>query len=155
MGTPTPAIPVCSKIENINNDGLYWQMTQESGNKFLNYNGGHFMGQAADDWWYTPGINLTAGQSYQVSFKTKNISGTPQVIEVKCGASNTAASMSNVVFSRVTTGTYTSWVTHTANYTATFTGKHYFGWHITTAANGYILQLDDVAIITAPVVCNT
>ena len=67
-----PGLPECIEIENVNNDDKIWgtQATTAgiTGN-IMRY--GYSYDNAANDWFYTRKVNLTAGSSYNTSLKTQ------------------------------------------------------------------------------------
>ncbi|RYY72793.1 MAG: hypothetical protein EOO52_20350 [Gammaproteobacteria bacterium] len=66
----TPAIPNCTSVENVNADAYTWETatapTGYTGNVLrIHWNSA----MAMNDWFYTAGLNLTAGKSYVISYK--------------------------------------------------------------------------------------
>jgi|GEM_PF-5153343 hypothetical protein len=146
-----PALPVGWSIENTNGDANYWKTITGYANSapnsmYISYNSS----LAMNDWFFTPAINLPAGQ-YKISFVYKN-SGTsfPEKLELKWGTAANSASMTLgrlFVDSNVASSTFLSAM---APVTVTTPGIYYFGWHGYSAANMYYISVDDISITTFP-----
>ncbi len=150
-GVTAPAIPNCTVVEDVNTDSYTWKTYNGNASSTPNalqysYNSS----SAADDWWFTPGINLTSGSAYEITFKYRVQSATyPEKLEVKVGGTATAASMTGTALWSETNATNTTYQTVTVNYTPTTTGPAYFGWHVFSDPDQYNLYIDDVAITAA------
>lgn len=147
------AIPGCSTVQDVNADNKTWAIQTSStyassGNNSLRYPYGS---STANDWWFTPGINMVAGNMYKVTFAYRAYgSNYPEALEVKTGTAQSAAGMSgNVLFSNsaITNSTFQ---TATVTYTPTTTGVQYFGWHATSTTSGFYLYVDDISITLLP-----
>jgi len=148
----TPAIPACTAVQNAGT-GNNWATASNPGNGFttivLRYS--YNLSNAANAWFYTQGINMTAGSTYQISYKYGNNSSTSytEKLKVSYGTSPEAASM--------TTELANYPAIHDAilhNETITFvapsTGVFYFGFNCYSIANQDKLYLDDISVILAP-----
>jgi len=144
--------PSCTAIEDVNNDTKTWAVNTSSGvssSNALRYT--YSSSVAANDWWITPGINVTAGETYKISFVYKgNSASNAERLEVKTGTSQNAGSMTGAAIYSNSAILNTSFETATINYVATTTGVQYFGWHAISAANQYYLYIDDVSIVHVP-----
>lgn len=122
----------------------------KTGQVSLRINGG--FGALHDDWYFTNGLELEAGVTYQVKFwyRTQNLGNPPHQIEVKWGNSPTPAGMTSApIFYNATmtqTTTYTQ-VTCTS-FTPATTGIYHVGWHDFTSgvAASHYLVMDDITI---------
>lgn len=107
--------------------------------------------QANDEWLISPPLQLSAGQSYNVSFWYKvaiyNDNGIPthEKMEVKWGNDNTPSALIETIFQSdsIFTETYTQ---HSAQITPTSNGTYYIGFHAYSDALQYILFLDWVEV---------
>ena len=88
----------------------------------------------ADDWLVSPGIALTQGSTYTITFKGHNRqSDKPEVYTLLAGSKPEAAALTDTVAPTVT---FTAVETeeYTTTYRAPSTGVYYFGFHCTSPA---------------------
>jgi hypothetical protein len=155
-GVTAPTLPCGITVLNVNNDSGVWANNSSSNGNTApnamryNYNSTN----AADDWFFTNGITMTVGQSYQLQFKYKSGSTTyTEALEVKVGNAATVAAQTTTVFSN-TSIQNTSYVTTTAGSTAgqvllftpTTTGLYYFGFHAISIPDQLYLYVDDLQV---------
>ncbi len=146
-------IPGCTLVQDVNADGKTWAIQTSSsyansGSNSLRYPYGS---STANDWWFTPGINLIAGNTYKITFAYRAYgSSYPEALEVRTGTSQSATAMSGSALFSNNAITNSTFQTATVTYTATATGVQYFGWHATSATSGFYLYIDDVAITSLP-----
>jgi hypothetical protein len=148
----TPALPTCTSAVN-SGSGNTWVTYSPGATGFtgnvLNYT--YNLTNAANTWFFTQGINLTAGTAYRIQYKYGNNGGTtyPEKLKVAYGTSATSASMTNPL---VDNGNITN--TTAANAFADFvpatTGVYYFGFQAYSDANMNRLYVDDINIDVAP-----
>ena len=144
--------PCGSQVLDANNDGYTWGITTAYANSLPNalayvYNDNdNTIG--GNDWFFTPGLSLRAGYTYQLQFKYAAYdSGYPEGLEVKYGTAATVAGQTSLLFSNsnivndtfVTTGQIPT-ITPTAN------GIYYIGFHATSAPDEYALLVDDIQV---------
>lgn len=134
-----PLLPAGWTVEDLNGDGYYWQ----------NYD--YYMGisynpyEAMNDWFFTPGINLTAGVTYRLSFYyAAEDQDFPEKLEVKIGLGNNAAAMTSEAIFSNTNITNTSFEEAVCEITPSTTDIYYIGWHGFSAADRYYLYVDDI-----------
>lgn len=146
----TPALPSCWTVIDANNDGTKWltsTSTAKTGTKQaqIGYN------TNMNDWLISPGIQMTAGVSYDVSFWYRAYNTTSgEELELMWGNAPTVAAMSNVspVFNvNILSTTYTE---AKRTVTPTTSGIYYFGWHGKTPGNRWYIYLDDIRIEETP-----
>ncbi|HET9505577.1 MAG TPA: fibronectin type III domain-containing protein [Hymenobacter sp.] len=154
-GVTAPALPCGITVINTNNDTGVWVNNSGNGNTAPNamrYN--YSSTNAADDWFFTNGITMTVGQSYQLQFKYKTASTFyNEGLEVKVGNAATVAAQTTTVFSN-TAIQGTSYVTTTAGtgpgqvvlFTPTTSGVYYFGFHAISISNQLNLFVDDLQV---------
>ncbi|MFA4852601.1 MAG: choice-of-anchor J domain-containing protein, partial [Bacteroidales bacterium] len=134
-------------IEDVNNDGYKWNIVSTGGNTGpycaqYSYNSA----SAADDWLITKCISLQASKTYHVSYWYKVQSATyPESFMVHIGNSSSSASLTTMLADHpnLTNVTYTH---GGADFTVSSTGVYYIGFHCNSAADKYILFLDDINI---------
>lgn len=156
-----PATPPCITVQNVNaattwtgftNTGTPPIQTASSGTKSMRYNWD--AATPGNDWFFTNGINLSAGTRYQISFKYKSSDGPTYTerLAVYAGTSNNAASMgSTALFSNqsITTALADQFALGTGEFTPTSSGVYYFGFHCTSVADQAFLYVDDVEVKVA------
>lgn len=143
-----PALPDCTRIQNTGS-GSNWETTYgDSGYGFdgyvLRYNAN---GSDAAAWFYTQGIQLTAGAEYTISYKYGNNSSDnyTENLQVLYGTAPTASAMTSEIADHpgINTGTAT---TNEVNFTPETTGTYYFGFQAYSTANQYQLFLDNIMV---------
>ena len=144
----TPALPTCTTNQNVGT-GNNWGTVASPGYGFTtnaliySYN----TSNAANVWFYTAGINLTAGTNYKISFDYGNNSTTyaPEKLKVAFGTSAVATAMTtqivdlpNINQAALQSGTYT--------FTVPTTGVYYFGFNCYSDADKFYLYVDNIAV---------
>lgn len=104
----------------------------------------------ANTWFFTNGLNLTAGTSYTVEYKYGQRSDAfPENLKVAFGTAKTGAAMTNVIADHF----YISDVlihneVHT--FTPTTSGVYYVGFHAYSDADMWNLYVDDIEVYVTP-----
>ncbi len=141
------------------------QATANSGTKAMMYLYSNAAGVAgnADDWVFSPGFNMNAGQTYNISLQYRvgnDANATyPEKFEVRWGTSQTVAGMpiTNQLFTTPLAGatniTYAA--TTPMSITPTTTGPIYIGIFVNSVRDQYFLNIDDFSITTTPVCATT
>ncbi|MBK1895725.1 T9SS type A sorting domain-containing protein [Chryseobacterium paridis] len=150
----TPALPACTSLENAGT-GNNWTTYSSAGGSFntkvLNYT--YNSTNAANAWFYTQGINLTAGTSYRIKYIYGNASGTtyPEKLKVAYGTSASSAAMTTVLadYPNVTNGTTA--ISEIIDFIPTATGVYYFGFNAYSTADQNRLYVDNININVTPV----
>jgi len=149
----TPALPGCTSNVNVGT-GNNWTTADAPtdcpgfSTKVLRYawNGSN----AANTWFFTQGLNLTAGTQYTISYKYGNNTLTTytEKLKVAFGTSATAAAMINPIADYPTINDK---IAHTVsiNFTVPTTGVYYFGFNAYSIANQYYLYVDDINVSNA------
>jgi len=147
-----PGLPECTSIQNVGTGNL-WNTINAPGSGFnsktlrYSWNGTN----AANVWFYTRGVNLTAGTSYRISYRYGNNSASTYTerLKVSYGTASNAAAMTNQLANHsAVTGasaisTYTDFVPAT-------TGVYYFGFNAYSIANQDQLYVDDISVTVSP-----
>ncbi|PJJ67952.1 fibronectin type III domain-containing protein [Chryseobacterium geocarposphaerae] len=148
----TPALPGCTYNVNAGT-GNNWTTADAPtdcpglSTKVLRY--AWNSSNAANTWFFTQGLNLTAGTQYTISYKYGNNSTTyVEKLKVAFGTSATAAAMVNAIADYPSINDKTA---HTAsvNFTVPTTGIYYFGFNAYSTANQYYLYVDDISVNNA------
>lgn len=148
-----PALPACTATENAGT-GNNWQTYSPSSGSFntkvLNYI--YNSTNAANAWFFTRGINLTAGTSYRIKYIYGNASGTtyPEKMKVAYGTAAASASMTTVLadYPSITNGTTA--VAEMIDFIPPASGVYYFGFNAYSDADMNRLYVDNISIDLAP-----
>lgn len=150
-----PAMPACGIVAN-GGTGNNWTTsatpTDSPGfnSQVLRY--AYHSTQAADAWFFTQGINMTAGTTYYISYKYGNNSTfyeEKMKVAVGNGASPSAMLPANggtqiADYPSIMTGQAVS--VNNLTFTPTTSGVYYVGFHAYSDANEYYLYLDDIQV---------
>ncbi len=104
----------------------------------------------ADDWFFTVGINLTAGESYDFSYWyiTDGNSGWTEVSSW-VGTAQDAASMTDSL-TGIANSTITSYEELRGTFVAPSTGVYYFGIHVIADGSPWYITFDDLSVDLTP-----
>jgi hypothetical protein len=148
-----PLLPECTTVENLG-QGNTWETADGTGlgwgSKMLNY-AWHGL-YDADTWFYTKGINLTAGTSYRISYRygnTDNIGLFYENLEVAYGTDNNVAAMTMPLADHPDINTGTA-VSNFVDFIPPVSGVYYFGFHAYSEADQDRLFLDDISVTLSP-----
>lgn len=171
----TPGMPTCTSVQDVNgSSGVFWfgtgggawetyQDTDPAtvvspSHSLLYFWDGIDMTRPADDWFFTQGLNLTAGTSYRLTFYYKALDGItyPEGLEVKYGTAASAATMtSGTLFTNGNinlTSLDTPFDSARVDFTPSATGVYYIGFHANSAADRWGILVDDISVKVAPLV---
>ena len=105
---------------------------------------------AANDWIFTPPLNLVAGENYRVRFWYRARSATyAEKLEVKWGATASAAGMTSAAIftnSNIINTAYAEGIS--SNFVAAISGIQYIGFRVFSDLDKYDLYIDDITIET-------
>lgn len=104
-----------------------------------------------NDWFFTPAITLTAGQSYRFRFYyiTDGYSGWTE-LSAAYGTSASGSSMTNVVGTPVAGAMNTSYMKYEGVISPSTTGDYYFGINCLSNFNPAYLSIDDISVDSLP-----
>lgn len=146
-----PALPLCTSQQNAGT-GNNWSVANNPGSTFTNntlqylYN----TNNAANVWFFTQAVNLTAGTSYRLTFKYGNNSTTyTEKLKVKFGLSPTANDMTDSITDLPSIKLSGSAIS-TTDFTPSATGAYYLGFQAYSAADQYNLYVDDILLTVTP-----
>ncbi|MDP3829936.1 MAG: YCF48-related protein [Ignavibacteriaceae bacterium] len=155
-GIISPALPDGWFVENTNGDGAWMNSgigTPRSVPNAMTYD---FHGaSAADDWFFSPGLNLTAGVTYEVTFYySAGQNFFPEKLEVKWGPTQNSAGMTSSAIFDNNNINNTAYVKGTGEFTPGSSGSYYIGWHCYSAAFQDYVFVDDISIRVKPTATN-
>jgi hypothetical protein len=146
----TPAIPECTTIQNAGT-GNNWNTINNPGagftSKTLRY---QYSGNTANAWWFTRGLNLTAGVSYTITYRYGNsYTFYTEKLKVSYGTANNAAAMTTVIADHPTVNQAAP-QTNIVTFTPSTTGVHYIGFQSYSAPWMDNLYVDDISVEVTP-----
>ena len=143
-----PNFPSCLTVENANSDSYTWQTTSavhlsSPNSAAIRFNSSLDM----DDWFFTQGLSLTGGTTYEVSFVYKAQSSSyPESLAVDWGTDASSTAMSGTPIFDSTNIINTSWEIGHATFTPSSTGTYYVGFHGHSVKDMYYLFVDDIQV---------
>lgn len=151
-----PAAPVCTVFQNAglgNNWASYNFATATFG-----FNAGNTLRyaynstNAGNAWFYTVGLALTGGTTYQLTFRSgSSNTDFTEKLKVAYGTSAVNTAMTNILADYPDVDHATSSI-KTISFTPATTGTYYIGFNAYSAADQAYLYLDDVAVTLPPTV---
>ena len=144
----SPDFPDCMTVENTNGDSKYWQTStthnSAPNSAKISYNGS----EAMDDWFFTQGLNLTGGVTYEVTFVYKCFSSNyPEKLAVHWGSSANSSAMSGSAIFDNNNITNTTWAVGSGTFNPSTSGVYYIGFHGYSDADQYYLYVDDIQVV--------
>lgn len=148
-----PAIPACHTVQNAGT-GNNW-VTYTLANPTFGFSAGKTLRysynttNAANAWFYTQGMNLTAGTKYMIRFRVGSSDvGYQEKMKLAAGTSPINTAMTEIA--DYVTITQAGSTLETAYFTPTTSGTYYFGFNAHSDADMAYLYLDDISIDAAP-----
>ncbi len=143
-----PDFPFCMTVENTNGDAYTWETSTDGlsapNAAKIRYNSN----EAMDDWFFTRGLNLTAGVTYEVSFAYRAASSSfPEKLAVDWGNLPASTAMSGTSIFDNSNVSNTSWFIGTGTFTPTTTETYYIGFHGYSDADQFNLYVDDIKVV--------
>lgn len=112
----------------------------------------YHVSNAANAWFFTAGVNMTAGYTYRIEFQQRVTSATyTEKLKVTIGNAQTVASQTTTLYDNnsLTNTTYSNRVS--SDFIPSSSGTYYFGFQCYSAADMYDLHIDNIrAYETAP-----
>jgi hypothetical protein len=122
-----------------------------AGNKAMIYE--YHATNAANAWMISPGLSMTGGTSYAITFYYRIRSATyPEKMKVTVGNAATVAAQTTTLWDNNGGASLTvaSYRAATINYTPASSGTYYFGWNAYSIANEWAIQVDNIKIESTP-----
>jgi len=151
-----PALPSCTSLQDVNGGTTWATGVRDASWGFANnvlfytYSGT----LPGNDWFYTQGLNLTAGTTYSLTFKYGATDPLyPEKMKVMYGTSPVAGSMTLPLldFPNIIANSGAPFANDTiVTFTPASTGIYYIGFQAYSAADQFNLYLDDIAVVLCP-----
>jgi hypothetical protein len=158
-GVTGPALPAGWSVLDGNSDTYKWTNTASNPKSSPNamkavYNPNTTT--AMNDWFFSPGVNLQAGVTYEITFYYRAESASfPEKLEVKWGPSANVAGMTSGAIFTNTNILNITYSKGTATFTPVSAGVYYIGWHGFSDADQFNLYVDDIMVRVNPDATNT
>ncbi|WP_284653396.1 fibronectin type III domain-containing protein [Flavobacterium terrisoli] len=150
--TAINTVPTCFTISDDNTDAVIWKvqntLAASTPNSF------HLVTNTAtdtNDWFFTPGLNLTAGVTYRLKFKYNTLSAGSfaENLRVRLGTGASEANMNNTILD-LSSIINTVYQTATVDFTPVTNSVFYLGFQGYSFANQSKIMIDDISVIVSP-----
>ncbi|MFW5726061.1 MAG: choice-of-anchor J domain-containing protein, partial [Bacteroidota bacterium] len=151
-GVTAPQVPACISVINNNGDNYTWETSTQDPYSSPNSMAIRWNSSLAmDDWFFSPGLNLIAGETYEVKFYY-SVAGInyPEKLKVMWGDEPNASGMTGGILWNNDDLTNTEYLEATATFTPGESGIYYVGWHGYSDADQFRIYVDDIQIDVAP-----
>lgn len=157
LGFETTENTSCVAIEDVNGgfmSGWYidYLFSTHGGDASMTYE--YDSDLPGDDWFFTHGLSLTAGVTYELTFRYRSTLGFSDLLEnldVDYGTAANAAAMSGIrllSFENIDTSFESPFTLATTTITPTADGVYYIGFHCFSEPDQGYLQIDDISLTT-------
>jgi hypothetical protein len=149
-----PAPPDCMSVQNANGDGSSWVTFNGNGGtlptKAIRYS--YSSVNAANDWFFTKGLTMVAGDIYHLEFKYKASNGPEFVekLEVKFGTRAGASAMTSpAIFTNdnIASALADAYATASVDFVVPTSETYYLGFRVFSDADQALLYVDDISIV--------
>lgn len=103
----------------------------------------------ANAWFFTRGVNLTAGTSYRISY-SYGTAGFDEKLSVHYGTAATVAGMATQLANHPAINDDTQATVNEVDFVPSTTGVYYFGFHAYSDADMFQLFVDDIMVDVSP-----
>ena len=147
-GVTAPAMPSCFTVENVNADAYSWETNSTyrlsaPNGAYIRYNSA----QAMNDWMFLPGLQLTGGKTYEISFAYAASTSFPEKLAIYWGDAPLSSAMLNgPIFDETFTGGYYLGL---GSFTPASDGVYYIGFWGHSDADEFWLSVDDILVTEA------
>jgi len=152
-GVTPPALPASWTMENVNADLYAWESYPNhacSGGQVASIR--YHLSAAMDDWLFTPGVSLTAGWTYTLSFNYRaGLESFPENLTVYIGTAASSGSMPTQLIDLPGITSTTCLPATVTDFTVPSTGTYYIGFYGHSTANQFRLVVDDVLLVNTGV----
>ena len=150
--TPVATLPTCFTIANNNSDGVAWQVQNTLASSAPNAI--HLATNTpidSDDFFYTPGLNLTAGVSYRLRFRYNTTTGGlfSENLRVRLGTAPSESSGNSTLID-LPNLINTVYQTAIVDFTPTVSNVYYIGFQGYSFSNQSKILIDDISVIVSP-----
>lgn len=150
--TPVNTVPTCFTITNDNADAVTWKI--QNSLAASTPNAFHLATNTSidtDDWFFTPGLNLTAGTTYRLRFKynTQSAGTYAENMRIRLGTGPSEVNMNNTILN-LSNIINTVYQTATVDFTPVTNNVFYLGFQGYSFANQSKIMIDDISIIVSP-----
>ena len=143
---PTPSLPECSSAVNLGS-GNEWETATILGNGFDSTVLAYFRNfqNAANAWFFTQGIHLTAGTNYDITYSYGGVSSVyVENLKIMYGTSAAFDGMTEEIADHAFSSSMA--ITNTVTFSPPSTGVYYFGFNVYSAANQRNVFVDNISI---------
>lgn len=150
--TPVATLPSCFTLADANADAQSWQVQNTLAASAPNaYHLNTNTAVASDDWFFLPGISMTAGVTYRLKFKY-NTTDTGSLVENLRVRMGTSPTIGNMTITLVNLSNFVNTVYQTAivDFTPLTTDAYYIGFQGFSFANQSKILIDDISVIISP-----
>jgi len=157
-GVTSPNIPGCTSLQDFNGWPGWQVVTPPATYGFpgqaLRYS--YVTDKGGNDWFYTQGINLTAGTIYELDYKYGTTDPLyPERMKVAYGGKATATAMTTVLKDYpaiLANGGAPFAKLERLSFTPATSGVYYFGFQVYSAPDQFRLYLDSIHLKVAPII---
>ncbi len=152
-GVNVPSLPSCTSVINAGSGNVWKTSTPNSdgfNTKTLTYE--YKLSVPANTWFFTKGLNLTAGTTYRLRYKYGNVGAYSEKMKVAYGMNNNVAAMTTVLMDYPNINQSIP-QNENVTFTPTATGVYYIGFQAysdSTSDSGFYLYVDDINVDVAP-----
>ncbi|MGC4041416.1 MAG: choice-of-anchor J domain-containing protein [Flavobacterium sp.] len=150
--TPVATLPSCFTLTDGNSDGINWQVQNTLAASSPNaYHLNTSTAVSSDDWFFLPGLNLTASVTYRLKFKysTTDTGSLTENLRVRLGLTPSVATMTSTMLN-ISNFNNTVYQTATVDFTPLTTDSYYIGFQGFSFANQSKILIDDISVIVSP-----
>jgi hypothetical protein len=147
-----PAIPACATIENAGTGNNFETATNPGYGFSSNVLRYHWnTANAANAWFFTPGINMAAGTTYNISYKYGSAGAVAftEKLKVHIGTSASVAGMGTTpLIDHPLVNNNVTPITDNLQFTPQTSGVYYVGFNCYSNPDQFYLFVDDIAVTT-------
>ena len=149
--TPVNTTPTCFTVTNDNLDGVVWQVQNILPASSPNCYNLATNTPNTNDWFFTPGLDLTVGVTYRLKFKYNTLTAGiySENLRVRIGTGPSAANM-NITILDFPAFLNTVYQTAIVDFTPITTGTYNIGFQGYSFANQSKILIDDISVIVSP-----
>lgn len=150
--TPINTIPTCFTIADNNTDAVTWKVQNSlSASTPNSFHLATNNPADTDDWFFTAGLDLTAGVTYRLKFKYNTLSAGSfaENLRVRLGTGPSEVNMNNTILD-LSSIINTVYQTATVDFTPVTNSVFYLGFQGYSFGNQSKIMIDDISVIVSP-----